>query len=72
MVVVRPDGSLVERGRAVRAVLAAVPFLAWLRFLWALPGVPGLMNTVYDAVARNRHRLGCSEEACGPERRRPR
>ncbi|HEX9886296.1 MAG TPA: DUF393 domain-containing protein [Longimicrobiales bacterium] len=64
MVVVTPDGRILERGEAVRAVVVALPSISWLGVLWRVPGGPRAIDAIYRVVARNRHRLGCSGEAC--------
>jgi predicted DCC family thiol-disulfide oxidoreductase YuxK len=55
--VILPDGSVRAGGRAMAAVLEALPG-GWLLRPWlALPGAGALLDLVYRAVADNRHRL---------------
>ena len=55
--VVAADGSVRAGGRAMAAVLEALPG-AWLLRPWlALPGAGALLDLVYGIVARNRHGL---------------
>jgi predicted DCC family thiol-disulfide oxidoreductase YuxK len=55
--VVSADGSVRAGGRAMAAVLQALPG-AWLLRPWlALPGAGALLDFVYRVVADNRHRL---------------
>jgi predicted DCC family thiol-disulfide oxidoreductase YuxK len=59
------DGSKVYRGfDAFRHAMRRLPGLWWLAMLMYVPGVPPIGRRVYDAVAHNRHALGCSSEAC--------
>jgi predicted DCC family thiol-disulfide oxidoreductase YuxK len=61
------DGHAVYRGfDAFRRALRETPSLGWLVPLLYVPGVPQLGRRVYDAIARNRHALGCSSEVCKP------
>ncbi|CAN5762132.1 hypothetical protein BH24CHL8_BH24CHL8_08980 [soil metagenome] len=56
--VVRRDGTVQARGRAVLAILDVLPG-AWLLRPWTrLPGVARLADALYDPVARNRLALG--------------
>jgi predicted DCC family thiol-disulfide oxidoreductase YuxK len=69
--VVAADGSVRAGGRAMAAVLLALPG-SWLLRPWlALPGAGALLDLVYRVVADNRHRLApllgagmASGEAC--------
>lgn len=55
--VIAADGSVVTGGRAMAAVLQALPG-GWLLRPWlALPGAGALLDLVYRLVADNRHRL---------------
>lgn len=55
--VVAADGSVQTGGRAMAAVLLALPG-GWLLRPWlALPGAGALLDGVYRIVADNRHRL---------------
>jgi predicted DCC family thiol-disulfide oxidoreductase YuxK len=61
------DQEHVYRGfDAFRRALRETPSLAWLVPILYLPGVPQIGRRVYDAVARNRHSLGCASEVCKP------
>ncbi len=56
--VVRRDGSVVARGRAMLAILDVLPG-AWLLRPWTrLPGVARLADALYDPLAAHRHALG--------------
>lgn len=56
--VVRRDGTVQARGRAVLAILDELPG-AWLLRPWArLPGVARLADALYDPLAGHRHALG--------------
>jgi predicted DCC family thiol-disulfide oxidoreductase YuxK len=55
--VIAADGSVRKGGRAMAAVLQALPG-AWLLRPWlAMPGAGALLDFVYRLVADNRHRL---------------
>jgi predicted DCC family thiol-disulfide oxidoreductase YuxK len=59
------EGSRVYRGfDAFRHAMWRLPSLSWLAMLMYLPGIPPLGRRAYDIIARNRHALGCSSEAC--------
>ncbi len=61
------DRERVYRGfDAFRRALRETPRLAWLVPFLYVPGVPQIGRRIYDAVARNRHSLGCSSEVCKP------
>lgn len=64
MHLVTPDGRVYAGGRAVGPLLARLPggrlLTPWLR----IPGMQRLVDRVYDAVARRRHRLGCDSAGC--------
>ncbi len=61
------DGQGVYRGfDAFRRALRETPALAWLVPFLYVPGVPQAGRRVYDAIARNRHNLGCASEVCKP------
>jgi predicted DCC family thiol-disulfide oxidoreductase YuxK len=55
--VVAADGSVQRGGRAMAAVLLALPGGWFLRPWLALPGAGALLDIVYRIVADNRHRL---------------
>lgn len=56
--VVRPDGTVESRGRAMLAILDALPG-AWLLRPWTrFPGVSRLADALYDPLAANRQILG--------------
>ncbi len=56
--VVRRDGTVEARGRAMLAILDALPG-AWLLRPWTrMPGVSRLVDALYDPVAANRLALG--------------
>lgn len=56
--VVRQDGTVEARGRALLAILDALPG-AWLVRPWTrLPGVARLADAIYDPLATHRHALG--------------
>lgn len=69
--VVAADGSVRAGGRAMAAVVQALPG-GWLLRPWlALPGAGALLDLVYRVVADNRHRLarlvgagGASADQC--------
>lgn len=62
---VLPDGRITAGGGAVAAALQASrfpwPVIGWLMLL---PGLRQLTEIVYQAVARNRHRLPGGTDAC--------
>jgi len=56
--VVRRDGAVLARGRAMLAILDVLPG-AWLLRPWTrLPGVARLADALYDPLAAHRHALG--------------
>jgi len=62
--VILPDGTVAA---GARGVIALLPWLPWgrpLGWLARLPGVAWLADRIYEAVARNRHRLGGRGDAC--------
>ena len=66
------DSRGVYRGfDAFRRAVFASPLLVWLLPLLYFPGVALLGRMAYDAIARNRHSLGCSAEACTVGGERP-
>lgn len=56
--VVTPDSRVHQGGAAIRMALRVLPWLWPAYYLWNVPGAPWLMDRLYYAVARNRHRLG--------------
>jgi predicted DCC family thiol-disulfide oxidoreductase YuxK len=59
IVFVTPEGTRHRGADAVPRILALLPLLAPLRFLFALPGAREAARRVYRWVAGHRHELGC-------------
>ena len=52
------DGRVVFGGRALIAILDALPGGRWFRPWVGLPFIPPLVGAAYRLAARNRHRIG--------------
>lgn len=56
--VVMPDGRVAARGRAMLAILDALPG-GWLLRPWTLiPGTADVVDRIYDQIAVRRHAIG--------------
>lgn len=64
MHVVLADGRVFAGAEAFARVVASVPFVGWLAFLYYVPGSRQLAELAYRLVARNRYRLFGKAEAC--------
>ena len=64
MYVVAPDGSLHKGAEGWRELFRVLDGLSWVAALYAIPGVPFLMDRVYRFIAARRERLSCSGAAC--------
>ena len=59
-------GALVASG----VLFAVLDGLSWVAALYAIPGVPFVMDRVYRAIAERRYRLSCATAGCrGPASR---
>jgi predicted DCC family thiol-disulfide oxidoreductase YuxK len=65
MHLVAPDGRVWRGSAAAREVLALIPSLSFLTWLFRLPGAMFIAERAYRWVARRRHRFGCASAACG-------
>ena len=64
MYVVAPDGSLHKGAEGWRELFRVLDGLSWVASLYAIPGVPFLMDRAYRFIAARRQRLSCSGAAC--------
>jgi len=65
---VEPGGRVWSDAGAVLRALATRPAFAPVAWLYAVPGLRGLLERGYRVVARNRMRIGgevCADDACG-------
>jgi predicted DCC family thiol-disulfide oxidoreductase YuxK len=68
---VEPDGRISAGAAAIARTLRLRPVLAPLGWLYEVPGLGRLLETIYGVVARNRFRLGgasCDDGTCGLHR----
>jgi predicted DCC family thiol-disulfide oxidoreductase YuxK len=67
VVVVDAAGNVFTRGRAVAAVIAALPLGLPVSWLLRVPGIAQLLDLFYDLVATRRQRISVlmGKEACG-------
>ena len=64
---VEPDGTITSGAAAIARTLRFRPVLAPLGWLYEVPLVGRLLETIYSVVARNRFRLGgasCADGTC--------
>ena len=59
MVLVTREGTRHRGADAVPRILALLPILSPLRFLFSLPGAPAAARRLYGWIAGHRHELGC-------------
>lgn len=64
MHLVGPDGSVYAGGRAVAEVARYLPMGHLVYGVLRLPGISGLLDAGYRAVAARRHRAGCGSFRC--------
>lgn len=55
--VVREDGRVFAGAEAIARLVAGVPVVGWLAFVYYVPGLRQLAELAYGVVARNRYRL---------------
>ena len=64
---VEPEGTITSGAAAIARTLRLRPLLAPLGWLYDVPGLGRLLETIYGVVARNRFRLGgtsCADGTC--------
>ncbi len=64
MHVVTREGRIYAGAEAVARLLAALPVVGWVAFLYYVPGLRQLADVAYRFVARNRYRLFGRTETC--------
>jgi predicted DCC family thiol-disulfide oxidoreductase YuxK len=64
MHVVLADGRVFAGAEAFARVLASVPFVGWLAYLYYVPGLRQLADLAYSLVAKHRYRLFGRSETC--------
>ena len=62
---VGPGGETWQGAQAFEQLLNALPRGRWIAWLFKIPFVRALADTLYRWIARNRYRLGCGEH-CAP------
>lgn len=65
MHLVLPDGRVLAGARAAPVILGLLPGWRMLAWVFRVPGVQWGADTVYDWVAKRRHRFGCGPKGCG-------
>jgi len=64
MWVYAPDGSIHKGAEGWRVLFRVLDGLSWVSSLYAVPGVPFLIDRVYRYIAERRYRLSCSGAEC--------
>ena len=64
MHLVRGDGRIFAGAEAFARILATVPILGWLAWLYYVPGIRQLADWGYALVAKYRYRLFGRTQAC--------
>lgn len=64
MHLVRGDGRIFAGAEAFARILATVPVLGWIAWLYYVPGIRQLADLGYALVARYRYRLFGRTQAC--------
>ena len=51
---------------AVSQIAQRLPYFHWVKWLYAIPGIPILSKFIYSIIAKNRYRLGkyCNDGTC--------
>ena len=62
--VVRPDGRVYAGAEAIARLVARVPVVGWVAYLYYVPGVRQLVEWGYRVVARNRYRIAGRSGEC--------
>jgi predicted DCC family thiol-disulfide oxidoreductase YuxK len=64
MHVVTAAGSVFAGAEAFARIVATLPVVGWLAWLYYVPGLRQLADLTYAAIARHRYRLFGRSEAC--------
>jgi predicted DCC family thiol-disulfide oxidoreductase YuxK len=64
MHVVLADGRVFAGAEAFARVVASIPYVGWVAFLYYVPGLRRLADLAYRLVSRHRYRLFGKAEAC--------
>jgi predicted DCC family thiol-disulfide oxidoreductase YuxK len=71
MHLVKPDGRIFRGAEAIAQALATRPLFAWVAWVYYLPGLRQLFDSLYAYVAANRYRFwtksipsDCASGAC--------
>jgi len=64
MHVVTGDGRIFAGAEAFARLLAEIPVVGWIAFLYDVPGLRQLAELAYRFIARNRYRLFGRTETC--------
>jgi predicted DCC family thiol-disulfide oxidoreductase YuxK len=62
--VVTDDGRIFAGAEAIARLVAGVPVVGWLAFVYYVPGLRQLAELAYGFVARNRYRLFGRTQKC--------
>jgi len=62
--VVTDAGRVYAGAEAIARIVASVPLVGWLAYVYYVPGLRQLAELVYGVIAKNRYRLFGKTEAC--------